>query len=161
MQLIEAEESDYLYTERSQITGSGTGLFTAITIYKDEIIATFAGEKLSKAQVIIRTKMGVDDYFINLPGGGTLDSMHVDCFAKFANDPSGVISSAYKSNASIVMDEEGRVCIIAKRKINPGEEVFCGYGKNYWIHFRKKLDAMVLKAQPNEESTDASLVEQN
>ncbi len=143
MQTIAAEESDYLYTGLSQIAGSGNGLFTAITIYKDEIIAAFAGEKLNRSEVISRTKAGFADYFINLPGGGTLDSMHVHCFAKFANDPAGLITSAYKSNASIVMDERDRVCIVAKRKINAGEEIFCAYGKNYWIHFREKLDSML------------------
>ena len=35
---IEALETDYLYIHASQIPNSGKGLFTAINIYKDEIV---------------------------------------------------------------------------------------------------------------------------
>lgn len=38
---IQAEESDYLYIQTSQLPNSGKGLFTAIDIYKDEIISIF------------------------------------------------------------------------------------------------------------------------
>ena len=37
--IIEAPASDYLYIETSQIKNAGKGLFTAIDIYKDEIIS--------------------------------------------------------------------------------------------------------------------------
>jgi uncharacterized protein len=46
--IIESPESDYLYTKTSQIPDSGNGLFTAIPIYKDEIIAVFKGEILTQ-----------------------------------------------------------------------------------------------------------------
>ena len=36
---IEASESDYLYIKESQIPHAGNGLYTAIKIYKDEIIS--------------------------------------------------------------------------------------------------------------------------
>ena len=54
---IEAPESDYLYIGISQLPNSGNGLFTAIDIYKDEIIAVFNGVVLThkKAAAIINT----------------------------------------------------------------------------------------------------------
>ena len=38
---IDANEEDYLYIQKSQIENSGNGLFTAIEIYKEEIISVF------------------------------------------------------------------------------------------------------------------------
>jgi hypothetical protein len=38
---IDAKEKDYLYVKESQIFGSGKGLYTAIPIYKDEVISLF------------------------------------------------------------------------------------------------------------------------
>ena len=40
---IEAQETDYLFIKTSQLVNSGNGLFTAITIYKDEVISHFKG----------------------------------------------------------------------------------------------------------------------
>ena len=83
---IDAKEVDYLYIQESQILGSGNGLYTAIPIFKDEVIALFKGEKLSSTEAKIRSLRGEDDYFINLLDGTIMDSMHVKCFAKYAND---------------------------------------------------------------------------
>lgn len=137
---IEAGEAEYLYTGTSQIPGSGNGLFTAVPIYKDEIISLFFGESISKKEAAIRADNGDDAFFINMPDGSILDSMHVACFAKFANDPTGIIKSAFKSNSKITLDENNRVCIVAKRKINEGEEIFCEYGKRYWENHKKRYE---------------------
>ena len=50
IQKIEAEESDYLYTDHSQIPNAGLGLFTAIKLFKGEQIAVFEGELLTHAE---------------------------------------------------------------------------------------------------------------
>ena len=129
---INASESDYLYTNPSQITNSGTGLFTAINIYKDEIIAIYKGKILTESEAKTKADKGKDKYFINLLNGTILDSMPVKCFAKYANDATGFSKSDFKNNAKIGLDENENVCLIATRKIKEGEEVFCNYGKRYW-----------------------------
>jgi hypothetical protein len=43
IQKIEADESDYLYTDPSQIPNAGLGLFSAIKLFKGEQIAVFEG----------------------------------------------------------------------------------------------------------------------
>lgn len=131
-QNIDALESDYLYIETSQIPDSGKGLFTAIPIYKGETIALFKGEILSKPEAKNRAKAGNDLYFINMPEGNIMDSMHVMCFAKFANDATGALGSRFKNNTHIVLNDEGQVCIQALRQIKANEEIFCSYGKKYW-----------------------------
>ena len=129
---IDALESDYLYIATSQLPNSGNGLFTAITIYKDEIISLFKGEVLSTDEVTIRVNNGTDQYFMNLINGSISDCKTTDCFAKYANDANGFSKSTFKNNSKITLDENNNVCLIALRKINSGGEIFCDYGKNYW-----------------------------
>jgi SET domain-containing protein len=135
---IDAKEMDYLYIQDSQIVGSGKGLYTAIAIYKDEVISLFKGEILSNAVANSRSKNGEDAYFINLLDGTILDSMHVKCFAKYANDALGFMKSKYKINSVISLDEYDNVCIVSNRNIKVGEEIFCSYGKAYWEKFKEK-----------------------
>ena len=130
--VIEAKEREYLYIRESQIPSSGKGLFTSIPIYKDEVISVFKGIFLSNNDALHLATIGKDKYFINMPDGTILDSMGVNCFAKYANDALGLSKSKYKNNSTITLDENGRACVVANRKILVGEEIFCGYGKKYW-----------------------------
>ena len=129
---IEASENDYLYIALSGIPTAGKGLYTAIDIYKGEIIAYYQGEKLTLEEAAFRRAKDENAYFISLMDGTIMDSMHSNCFAKYANDPAGNINIGVKSNAVISIDEDELICLIAKRKINAGEEIFCSYGKKYW-----------------------------
>ncbi len=129
---ILAQEEDYLYIETSQLLNSGNGLFTAIAIYKDEIISVFKGEVLSDIEAEIRAKNHANQYFMNLLNGSILDCRNTDCFAKYANDARGFSKSKFKNNTKITLDENENVCLIAIRKIKSGEEIFCDYGKRYW-----------------------------
>lgn len=129
---IQAEEDDYLYIQTSQLPNSGNGLFTAIDIYKEEIISFFKGEILSDAEAEIRANNNTNQYFMNLINGCILDCRNTDCYAKYANDTSGFSKSEFKNNAKITLDENENVCLIAIRKIKSGEEIFCDYGKKYW-----------------------------
>ncbi len=129
---IDSPESDYLFVEESQIPLSGNGLLTAIDIYEEEIIAVFRGEVLTKKEAKRRAELNQDQYFINLLDGTILDSKHVSCFAKYANDAAGAKFSPFRNNAFITTDDGGRACLVAKRDILSGEEIFCGYGSRYW-----------------------------
>jgi uncharacterized protein len=129
---IEALEADYLYIKTSQIPNAGNGLFTAIAIYKDEIITLFKGEILTNEEADKRIQLNADRYFINMLDGTTMDSMHTKCFAKYANDSAGISTSNFKNNSKITLDDNDNVCIIATKNINSGEEIFCAYGKKYW-----------------------------
>ena len=114
---IEIPESEYLYSGISQIENAGNGLFTAIKIYKGEIIAI---------------DMKQDQYFMNLPNGTILDAGKTKGFAKLANDAQAFDDSLFKNNSIISIDEEENICLVAKRLIKSGEEIFCSYGKRYW-----------------------------
>ncbi|SDH72652.1 SET domain-containing protein [Winogradskyella thalassocola] len=129
---IEAPESDYLFIQPSQIKHAGKGLFTAIDIYEDEIISSFKGEIIDNKEAALRVEQHQDRYFINLLDGTIMDSMHTDCYAKYANDAEGLSQSNFKNNAAITLDDDNNVCIKAIKNIEYGDEVFCSYGKSYW-----------------------------
>lgn len=129
---IDAPEKDYLYLKASQIPGAGKGLFTAIPIYKDEIISVFKGEILNTSDARRRAKANENAYFIMMPNGAIMDSKKIKCFAKYANDTQGLIKTRFKNNAKISLNEQDEVCLVAIKKINAGEEIFCAYGAAYW-----------------------------
>ncbi|MCB0759096.1 MAG: SET domain-containing protein [Flavobacteriales bacterium] len=129
---IPLQEEEYLYTAPSGLPDAGLGLFTAIPLYKDEVIAIFHGERLAAKEASDRAAHGLDRYFMELPDGTTLDAMSVQGFAKYANDAKGSASTSLRNNARIALDGRGQVCLRATRRIGGGEEVLCGYGKRYW-----------------------------
>ena len=129
---IEALESDYLYIKPSQIENAGNGLYTAIDIYKNETISLFKGKIITNKEAEKRVKQHKDRYFINLLDGSIMDSMDVDCFAKYANDAQGLSNNNFKNNAEITLDDDENVCIKAIKAISSGQEIFCSYGKPYW-----------------------------
>lgn len=133
---ISVSESDYLYTSTSQLPNAGLGLYTAVKIYKDETISVFKGEILTKKEIKRRVELDEDKYFIEMLNGKIMDSMHVDCFAKYANDVKGSTDTSFKNNAIITVNDKKKICIVAKRTIQSGEEIFCGYGKEYWAKHR-------------------------
>lgn len=107
-------------------------MYTAIPIYKEEVIALFKGEILSELQIQGRLKKGKDQYFIRMLDGTIMDSINTKCFAKYANDAQAYTGAAFKNCSKITIDEDDNVALIATRNIKANEEIFCGYGKAYW-----------------------------
>ena len=133
---IDAKEADYLYFKPSGIVGAGMGLFSSISIYENEIISLFKGELLSNAEANKRAKNKQDGYFINMLDGTIMDSKHVKCFAKYANDAEGLGKRTLKNNAKITLNETNKVCLVATKPIKIGDEICCSYGKPYWVKFK-------------------------
>lgn len=129
---IDARESDYLYIDDSGIPDAGKGLYTAIPIFKHEIISMFKGKLLSQEDADQRAKAGRNQYFLSMPDGSIMDSMNSKCFARYANDSEGPIKTGSGMNSAITLDDENHVCLVAIRDISAGEEIFCSYGKRYW-----------------------------
>jgi hypothetical protein len=129
---IECQESDYLYVKSSQIENAGMGLYTAIDLFKDETVAVFLGEVLSADEATRRASEGFDLYFICMLDGRIMDSMHVSCMAKFANDASAGGNSLFKNNMHITFNESNEICLTATKNVKANEELFCSYGAKYW-----------------------------
>lgn len=129
---IDAEEEDYLFIKKSQIPRAGKGLYTAIDLFRGEIIATFKGEIIDEEEAQRRADAGNDRYFINMYNGKTMDCQNVESFPKYANDALGMSDSGFKNNSRIILTEKNEVCLEATKNIKAKEEIFCGYGKRYW-----------------------------
>ena len=72
---------------------------------------------------------------IQVPKAGLtiqLDSMNIDCFAKYANDAEAFSKLEFKNNSKITLDDDDNVCIVATKKIKSQQEIFCSYGVKYW-----------------------------
>lgn len=130
--IIESPESDYLYIKTSQLPNAGKGLFTAIEIYKHEVISIFKGEILSEIEAKNRVKNKTDKFFINMIDGTIMDSMNIECFAKYANDAAAYENAEFKNNSKITLDDNQNVCIVATKNLKSNNEIFCSYGKKYW-----------------------------
>lgn len=138
-EVIDAKETDYLFIKESQLPNAGKGLFTSIEIFKDEVIAIFKGEILTDKEAAKRAKNNTDGYFINMLNGTIMDSNHIFCYAKYANDSQGLKKTSFAYNAEISLDDDEQICLLATKKIKPGEEIFCSYGKKYWQKFKKQV----------------------
>jgi uncharacterized protein len=135
---IPLPEGDYLYTNPSQLPNAGMGLYTAIPIYKDEVVALYKGKILTMPRARLLAKQGLDKFFIQLPNNTIMDSMEIACFAKYANDATAYPGATLKNNTKIALDDNSIPCLIATRNIKTGSEIFCSYGKKYWAKHREQ-----------------------
>ncbi|MEJ6792979.1 MAG: SET domain-containing protein [Lacinutrix sp.] len=143
-----------MYINTSQIEQAGKGLFTAITIYKNEIISLFKGEIITETEATKRIEHNNDRYFINILDGSIMDSQNTNCFAKYANDAQGLFTSKYKNNAKITLDDNGNVCLKATKKIKQKKRYFVvmakhigknTVNKNYFITYSINFITLELK----------------
>jgi hypothetical protein len=136
------EEGTFLLVKESQIPNSGKGLFLRVDKRKGELVALFRGEVLTYEEAEQRAFKNEDGYFINMSNGTILDSMHVECFAKYANDAHGLGKSKFRSNSEIQLSGSPDIAyLIAIRDIKAGEEIFTSYGRKYWKNFKSKIKA--------------------
>ncbi|MBC7486954.1 MAG: SET domain-containing protein [Cytophagaceae bacterium] len=135
------QEAEFLLVKESQIPDSGKGLFLCADKKKGELVALFRGEVLTYEEAERRAVRKEDGYFINMSNGTILDSMHVECFAKYANDAHGLGKSKFKINSEIQLSENPDIVyLIAIRDIKSGEEIFTTYGRKYWKNFKSKME---------------------
>jgi hypothetical protein len=131
-EIIASPEAAYLYVKQSNIINAGFGLFTAIPIYKNEIIALYLGEIIGLKEAEKRAFKNQNNYFMNLPNGKILDTQNLNGLAKYANDANGTLPITFKNNALITLNQKKQVCLVAIKNIKSNQEIFCNYGKNYW-----------------------------
>ncbi|MEO5681082.1 MAG: SET domain-containing protein-lysine N-methyltransferase [Chitinophagaceae bacterium] len=127
-----------LYIKKSNLPGTGKGLFTRKPISKGEIILEYKG--------LITTFKKIEDnpvfnpyvYFVNR--NHVIDAMHFpESLGRYANDAEGMSTMpGYKNNAAFIVVKK-RVYLEAKTDIVPGSEIFVAYGKDYWDAIRFNL----------------------
>lgn len=130
----------HLYIKTSNIPNAGFGLFTKVLIPKGENIVEYKGRKTTWKE-IEEAKEEDNLYIMYVTADNVIDARkHKKAFARYANDAMGFTKiKGLKNNGTYVHDDEGKVYIEAKRDIQPDEEIFVGYGKDYWDTLKKNM----------------------
>ncbi len=136
MALLEKE----LEVKESTLPGSGQGLFTKIFIAKGTRIIEYTGRITTWKEV----KNDWSNVYLY-----TVNSRHVidaryrkKSLARYANDARGLSRIKGVTNNAEFLNEGLHAFVIAKKDIQPGDEIFVDYGKEYWdvIRNNNRLD---------------------
>ncbi|HQQ98018.1 MAG TPA: SET domain-containing protein [Cyclobacteriaceae bacterium] len=127
-----------LYIKKSTLPGAGKGLFTKKAIPKGTRIVEYKGQIMTwkEVQKLPDERNGYVFYFTLKH---VIDAWKHNGFAHFANDAKGIVrKEGIRNNSEYVT--EGRRCYIeATRDIRPFEEIFVGYGGEYWQAIRYNI----------------------
>lgn len=126
----------YLEVKTSTLPKSGRGLFTKVFIPKGSLITEYRG-KISTWKDADHDD-GKNPYIYYLNKDHVIDAKgYLNSFAHFANDAKGHKTVRAIVNNSKYIVKGKKVFIEAIKDIQPGEEIFVGYGKTYWDVIRK------------------------
>lgn len=142
-----------LIIKKSQLPGAGKGLFTTKLIKKGQKIIEYRGEIIDWKEYCKRVKEDKDGYLVYISRKKCIDAYNTPQYkARYANDAEGLIKDKrFKNNAEYQIIDD-KVYLVAKRDIQPGEEIFVSYSKDYWdavkynikhgLYNEKKLKAL-------------------
>ncbi len=123
----------YLFIKKSLIPGAGNGLYTKTNINKHTVVTEYFGEKISNTHGAARFILKQSHSIIYLNQKYCIDSTYdKSCLATFINDAKGLNQIKGIKNNTFLVNSNGRLYVVSKRKIDEGEELFIDYGANYW-----------------------------
>lgn len=131
-----------LVVKRSRLPGAGKGLFTTKFIKKDSKIIQYRGEIIGWKDYNERVKRNEDGYLFYFNRNYCVDAYHTPQYkARYANDAMGIVRIKGIRNNSFYEIEDDKCYIVASRDIQPGEEIYCDYTRDYWkvIRYNIKL----------------------
>lgn len=129
-----------LEIKKSKIPGAGKGLFTTKLIKRGERVIEYTGEVITwkECQERNEKKDGFGAYYFYISDKKCIDAEHVlDSLARYANDAAGFVRIPGVRNNCRYEVIKNRAYIIASRNLNPGDEIFVAYGKEYWDALRQ------------------------
>ena len=155
-----------LVVKKSQLPGAGKGLYTkefieegtAIVEYKGEIIDDKESERRAEEEDIYGYM-----FFINKKR--CIDAYHTpQHVARYANDARGIARVKGLKNNSDYEIVKKKCFITATKDIQPGEEIFVDYGKEYWdvirenirIDKKNKKEAQIMKEAKRKKAKSGS-----
>jgi SET domain-containing protein len=136
MALMEKE----LIIKKSKIPGSGSGLFTTVTIPKGTRIVEYKGRATTWKEVA--HDEGRNGYIYYVTRSYVIDaSGRKKALGRYANDARGLMKIKGIRNNCEYISEGRRVFIQAKQNIPAGSEILVAYGQEYWavIRYNKRL----------------------
>lgn len=129
-----------LEIKKSRIPGAGKGLFATTLFKRGERVIEYTGEIITWAECKKRNETldGVGAYYFYVSSRKCVDAQNcLDSMARYANDAAGIARIPGIRNNSRFEVIKGKPYIIASRNIKPGDEIFVGYGKEYWDAMRE------------------------
>ncbi|HEY9362466.1 MAG TPA: SET domain-containing protein [Chitinophagaceae bacterium] len=130
----------HLYIKKSTLPQAGKGLFTKEFIPKGTRIVEYIGRISSWRDADHRDGTNAYIYYVNR--NHVIDAFtYKKAFARYANDANGLIKKEGVRNNACYEKNGSGVFITATRNIEAGEEIFVGYGKEYWDVIRKNKES--------------------
>ena len=126
-----------LIVKKSQIPGSGKGLYTTTFIKKESKVIKYRGEEIGWKEYKVRVDKDEDGYLFFFNKNKCIDAFHTPQFkARYANDANGFTRiKGLKNNSQYeIFDDD--CFIVSTRDIKAGEEIFTDYTKDYWDSMR-------------------------
>ena len=139
-----------LYVQRSQLPNSGKGLFTSKFIKKGTRIVEYKGELKTWKEV--KNDDGENGYIFYISNKVVIDALpSTNTLGRYANDAKGLIRiKGLKNNCEYVVD--GNKCFIeAAKDLYPDDEIFVGYGKEYWQIVQDNMEIDEAEEEEEEE----------
>lgn len=135
-----------LTVKKSKLPNAGKGLFTTKEIKKGEQIIEYLGEIIEWKEYLKRVLEDKDGYLFFINKKKCIDSYNTpQHLARFANDALGITRvTGLKNNCEYEIIKD-RCFVIAKRNINPNEEIFVSYTKEYWDCIRYNIKHKLYK----------------
>lgn len=126
--------------KKSGLPKAGKGLFTKIDIPKGTRVVEYKGRIQPWREV--KDEDGINGYLMYINRSVVINGLAaVKSLARYANDAGGLVRlEGIRNNSEFV--SEGKRCFIeATRNIKAGEEIFAGYGREYWALMKRLASA--------------------
>ncbi|RYD81326.1 MAG: SET domain-containing protein [Sphingobacteriales bacterium] len=128
-----------LFVKESTIPSSGNGLFTKVFIPKGTYIIEYTGKVTTWKEA--DHEDGKNGYIYFLNRNHVINaSKHKAALARYANDARGLSKVKGVLNNSVYEEEKKKVFIKAVKNIEPGQEIFVAYGKDYWDTIKENFN---------------------
>ncbi|HKC68051.1 MAG TPA: SET domain-containing protein-lysine N-methyltransferase [Bacteroidia bacterium] len=122
-----------LIVKKSQIPGSGKGLYTTKPLKKETKIIEYRGEVIGWKDYKERVDRDEDGYLFYFNKKRCVDAFHTPQYkARYANDANGFTRVKGLKNNSQYEIFGDKCFIVSTRDIKAGEEIFTDYTKDYW-----------------------------
>ena len=106
---------------------TGLGLFATTPITRGALIAEYIGPRIPTTEARRRERERGARYMFEIDNRWTIDGSARSNIARYANH-------ACKPNAEAI-DDQGRIFLRARRRIDSGEEITYDYGRSYFELF--------------------------
>lgn len=139
-----------LHVKKSQLPGTGKGLFTKIDIQKGTRIVEYKG--FLHRWKDIKHEDGHNGYLLYINPNAVINAQGtLKLIGRYANDANGIVRIEGLRNNSEYVTVGSRCFITATKNIRKGEEIFVRYGKEYWDLVKRIKKAGVSKKKSKEE----------